>query len=80
MVRFDDGSFDGALSENGRVAGCHLHGLFNSSAYRAALLASLGARSRGADHLATVDAALDEVASVLERCLNVEELMRIGSS
>ena len=79
MVRFEDGSLDGAVSENGRVAGCHVHGLFNSSAYRAALLKSLGARSSGEDHLASVNAALDEVASVLERTLNVEELIRIGS-
>ena len=80
MVRFDDGSLDGAVSENGRVAGCHVHGLFNSSAYRAALLESLGARSSGEDHLASVNAALDEVAAVLERTLNVEALMKIGSS
>jgi adenosylcobyric acid synthase len=80
MVRFDDGSHDGAVSEEGHVAGCHVHGLFTSTAYRAALLQSLGGQSSGQDHVASVDAALDEVASVLERTLNVEELMRIGSS
>jgi adenosylcobyric acid synthase len=78
MVRFEDGTLDGAVSANGRVAGCHVHGLFNSSAYRAALLESLGGRSSGEDHAASVDAALDEVASVLERSLDIVELMRIG--
>jgi adenosylcobyric acid synthase len=79
MIRFADGSFDGAVNETGRVAGCHVHGLFNSSAYRAALLESLGARSSGEDHLASVDAALDEVASALASTLNIDALMRIGA-
>jgi adenosylcobyric acid synthase len=79
MIRFADGSLDGAVSETGRIAGCHVHGLFNSSAYRAALLESLGARSSGEDHLAGVDAALDEVASALESTLNIDALMRIGA-
>jgi adenosylcobyric acid synthase len=78
MVRFDNGSLDGAVSENGRVAGCHVHGLFNSSAYRTALLESIGARSSGEDHSVTVDAALDEVSATLERALNIEALMQIG--
>jgi adenosylcobyric acid synthase len=78
MVRFEDGSLDGAISESGRVAGCHVHGLFNSSAYRAALLASLGGQSSGLDHAASVDTALDDIAATLERSLDMEELMRIG--
>jgi adenosylcobyric acid synthase len=79
MVRFEDGTVDGAVNDDGRIAGCHVHGIFNSTAYRAALLASLGARSAGADHLASVDAALDEVAAVLERTLKIDELLRLGS-
>jgi adenosylcobyric acid synthase len=79
MVRFADGTLDGAVSESGRVTGCHVHGLFNSSAYRSALLESLGARSSGVDHLASVNATLDEVASILDRTLNIEELIRIGT-
>ena len=78
MVRFEDGSLDGAMSENCRVAGCHVHGLFNSSAYRAALLAALGAQSSGQNHAASVDAALNDVAATLERSLDIEELIRTG--
>ncbi len=80
MIRFDDGSHDGAVSESGRLFGCHVHGLFNSSAYRAALLAAVGARSSGEDHSATVDAALDEIAAILGRTLSVEALLRIASA
>jgi adenosylcobyric acid synthase len=78
MVRKDDGSFDGAISPDGRVRGCYVHGLFHSPQYRAALLASLGARSNGDSHAARVDAALDEIAAVLEEALCVESLLRIG--
>jgi adenosylcobyric acid synthase len=80
MVHFNDGSYDGALSANGRIGGCHVHGLFQSTAYRAALLASLGTRSSLADHSAQVDAALDEIAAALERTLDVDALLRIGSA
>jgi adenosylcobyric acid synthase len=78
MMRFDDGSVDGAIADRGRIAGCHVHGLFHSAPYRTALLASLGARSIGADHAASVDAALDEVAQQLERSLRIENLLSIG--
>ncbi len=78
MMRFDDGSLDGALSADGRVAGCHVHGLFNSPTYRAALLTSLGAQSSGEDHLTSVNAALDELAAVLESTLDVEAMVRIA--
>ena len=37
---------DGAVSPDGRVAGCYLHGLFAGDAFRRAFLARLGARER----------------------------------
>jgi adenosylcobyric acid synthase len=80
MVHFDDGTFDGALSVDGRVGGCHVHGLFQSTAYRAALLASLGARSALEDHSARVHAALDTIAATLEEVLDVEALLKIGGA
>jgi adenosylcobyric acid synthase len=80
MVRFDDGSYDGALSANGRIGGCHVHGLFQSTAYRAALLAALGVHSSLADHAEQVDAALDEIAATLEDSLDVDALLRMGGA
>jgi adenosylcobyric acid synthase len=78
MVRFEDGTFDGALSADGRISGCHVHGLFQSTAYRAALLESLGARSALDDHSARVHAALDTIAATLEEVLDVDALLKIG--
>jgi adenosylcobyric acid synthase len=75
MIRFDDGAFDGAVSADGRIAGCHVHGLFADSAFRAAYLATLGARSTGEDHAQRVDRALDEIAAALESALAVDRLL-----
>jgi adenosylcobyric acid synthase len=75
MIRFDDGTFDGAASADGRIAGCHVHGLFADPAFRAAYLATIGARSTGEDHAQRVDAALDEIAAALESALAIDRLI-----
>ena len=78
LLRLTDGRPDGAVSANGRVAGAYVHGLFNQGSARAALLANLGARSDGRDQDASVDAALDSIAAVLERSLDIPALSRIA--
>ena len=75
MNRFDDGTFDGAVSADGRIAGCHVHGLFGDPAFRTAFLATLGARSAGEDHAQRVDRALDEIAAALESALAIDRLL-----
>ncbi|MET0985458.1 MAG: cobyric acid synthase, partial [Steroidobacteraceae bacterium] len=80
MIRFDDGGIDGAINDNGRICGCHVHGLFASTAYRAALLTSLGADSMREHHAGRVDAALDEVAATLERTLSIDELLALSAA
>ena len=79
MVRFDSGATDGAISVDGRISGCHVHGLFGSTAYRAALLASLGGKSSHEHHDAHVDAALNEIAATLENTLAIDRLLAVGS-
>jgi adenosylcobyric acid synthase len=80
MIRFDDGTPDGAVSADGRIAGCHVHGLFAAGAFRKAYLAVLGARSNGEDHAQRVDRALDEIAAALEAALDIERLLRLASA
>ena len=75
MIRFDDGTFDGAASADGRIAGCHVHGLFADPAFRAAYLATLGARQHRRRSRAGVDAALDEIAAALESALAIDRLL-----
>ena len=75
MIRFDDGAVDGAISSDGRIAGCHVHGLFADPAFRGAYLATLGARSTGEDHAHRVDRALDEIAAALVSALAIDRLL-----
>jgi adenosylcobyric acid synthase len=71
---------DGAVSADGRVMGCYLHGLFASDPWRAALLARLRP-GRTADALAydpMVDAVLDRLADHLETHLDIGAIAAIA--
>lgn len=80
MTQFD-GVNDGAISENGRVEGTYLHGIFGSDAFRAAWLASIRqSRQPSLNFEATVDRALDEIARALEASINVEALLSLAEA
>jgi adenosylcobyric acid synthase len=78
LLQFDDGSLDGAISPDGRVMGCYVHGLFTNDTFRGAFLSSLGASRSDLSYESSVDAALDEIASSLEQTLDIESLWRLG--
>ena len=78
FLRFNDGSTDGAVSADGRIAGCYVHGLFGVTEARAALVAAIGAAPSLEDHNTRVDAALDEIAGELEQCLDIATLAAIA--
>jgi adenosylcobyric acid synthase len=80
MIRFDDGTLDGAVSADGRIAGCHVHGLFADPGFRSAWLATLGARASLENHSHRVDRALDEIADTLESVLDIDRLLRLASA
>ncbi len=74
-----EGRNDGACSENGRVQGCYLHGLFADDDYRRSFLGRL--KERGAGGVAydrEVDRALDNIAAALEDCLDLDRLLEIA--
>ena len=73
---------DGAQSADGRVAGCYLHGLFGSDAFRSAYLAGLAGRVRdgSTDFEAGIEAALDELADHVEACLDLDGLLALARS
>lgn len=73
-----DGTGEGAVSADGRIAGAYVHGLFDKASARAALLADLGAASDGLDQHARVDAALDEIAAVLQQSFDIPRLAAIA--
>jgi adenosylcobyric acid synthase len=79
MLRLDD-TTDGAVSADGRVMGCYLHGLLAADGFRHALLARIrGAAGRGVAYEARVEAALDGLAVHLERCLDLDRLLALTS-
>jgi len=73
------GRFDGAISADGRVQGCYVHGLFSSDAFRRAFLAPFGIASSLA-YEARVDAALDALADHLEQHVDIARLLQIARS
>ena len=76
MLTLADGRrTDGALSADGRVMGCYLHGLFGADGFRAAFLKGLGAEASGESYAATVEQALDRIASRLEEHVDIDALL-----
>jgi adenosylcobyric acid synthase len=85
-----DEAADGAVSDNGQIWGCYLHGLFGNANFRTAWLDSLGQRAglprrRAADECRqnpppasdTLDAALDRLADGVEAALDIPRLEEI---
>ncbi len=72
---------EGAVSADGKVAGCYLHGLFAADGFRHAYLKRLRAReTSGLAYEAEVEATLDALAAHLETHLNLERLLNAAKS
>jgi adenosylcobyric acid synthase len=70
---------DGAVSADGRVMGCYLHGLFAADRFRHAFLGRIRRREASRlGHEARVEAALDGLAAHLERWLDLDRLLAIA--
>ena len=80
FVRFDDGREDGAVSADGLVLGTYVHGLLASPDLRRALLDRIGVAGAGTDYHADVDAALDAIATELERHCDVPALIALAGT
>jgi adenosylcobyric acid synthase len=73
-----DGRIDGAVSANGRIAGSYVHGLLDLAEQRAAWLARIGVKASGIDQGVSVDKALDEIAAMLEKHLDIDALIALS--
>ncbi len=78
MLVFDDGRRDGAVTADGRVRGCYVHGLFGDPAQRSALLARLGGTGSDLSYEASVEHALDAVAAHLEAHIDLDCLFSLA--
>jgi adenosylcobyric acid synthase len=72
---------EGAMSPDGRIAGCYVHGLFAADAYRHAFLSRL--KERAASGLAyepEIEATLDALADHLAAHLDLDRILAIANS
>jgi adenosylcobyric acid synthase len=78
MLHIDGHGPDGAMSADGQISGCYIHGLFDQATARAALLAPLSVTASAWNQDEVVDRALDEIAAALETQLDILALMRLS--
>ncbi|QPM89008.1 Cobyric acid synthase [Pseudooceanicola algae] len=71
------GRREGAASEDGRIQGCYLHGLFASDGFRATFLDRLGAPSQPG-YGASVDRVLDDLAAHIEAHMDLDRLLAMA--
>ncbi|MCK6450160.1 MAG: cobyric acid synthase [Alphaproteobacteria bacterium] len=71
---------DGAVSVDGLVEGCYVHGIFADDAFRAAYLARLrpGRPASGLDYNAGIETTLDALADHLAHALDLDRILRIA--
>ena len=78
LIRLDpDGRPDGAVSADGRVAGCYMHGILAADGFRQAWLARLGGTSSLAFD-ASVDMALDRLADHIAENSDIDRLFALA--
>jgi adenosylcobyric acid synthase len=70
-----DGLSDGAVSADGRVMGCYLHGLFSSDPFRDAFLAQFGTAASTFTYEPMIETVLDNLADHLEQHLDLDALL-----
>lgn len=74
-----EGRDEGAMSADGKVLGCYLHGLFASDAFRAAYLARFGLSDGLGDFEAGVETALEALADHLETHMDLDALLSLAA-
>ncbi len=70
---------DGAISPDGQVSGCYVHGIFASDTFRHAFLKRFNNEfTQSTAYWTTVDRALDALADRMEVCLDLDRILRIA--
>jgi adenosylcobyric acid synthase len=78
FARLADGSPEGAMSQDGRVIGTYVHGLFADDRQRSAWLQRLAGGPAEISYESAVDAILDRLAAHLEAHIDVDRLLRLS--
>ncbi len=78
LLRLGDEHDQGALSDDGRIAGCYVHGLLTDDRQRRHWLERIGGAASSFDYEADVDATLDLLADHLERHIDCHRLLAMA--
>ena len=78
LLRLADGTADGAVSADGLVAGCYVHGLFADDRQRGAWLRRLGGAPSDLGYEAEVDRVLDRLADHLGAHIDLDRLLGLA--
>ena len=73
-----DGRNEGACSQDGRVQGSYVHGLFSQDMFRKAFLDKLGMSVSGFSYDVQIEDTLDRLADHIETYLNVDKIFAIA--
>ena len=74
LLKLGNGTFEGAVSADGRVAGCYIHGLLTDDRQRRHWLQRIGAQASTFNYESDVDATLDLLADHLEKHVDCDRL------
>jgi adenosylcobyric acid synthase len=78
FAKLANGTPDGALSADGRIAGTYVHGLFADDRQRSAWMTRLGAGPSALAHDALVETTLDRLAAHMAAHLDLDRLLKLS--
>jgi adenosylcobyric acid synthase len=78
LLELDGGKLDGAVSADGRVAGCYIHGLLADDRQRRHWLRRIGGEASLFAYESDVDATLDLLADHLEKHVDCDQLLALA--
>jgi adenosylcobyric acid synthase len=78
LLKLANGQLDGAVSADGRVAGCYIHGLLADDRQRRHWLQRIGGQASTFAYESDVDATLDLLADHLEKHIDCDRLLALA--
>ncbi len=79
MLKLNDGRFDGAISDDGNIMGCYLHGIFANDDFRNAFLSRYRhGRKNNLKYDAMIEKTLDQLADHMENNIDLDGLFELA--
>ena len=78
LLKLCSGKHDGAVSANGRIAGCYIHGLLADDRQRRHWLQRIGAQASAFAYESEIDTTLDRLADHIEKHVDCDLLLELA--